>query len=177
MSETVVLERVFDVPQIFDDLQAREDAIADCFADHLVVGRCSYMALDGRSAICLYDAPDAETVRTTQRRAGLPVQHAWSATLIGAHEPPAAGSIVIVVQREFAEPISLSYLETTLRERGHCLDIHRVALRTTHLARDGCRAVCVFDAPDAESVRKANHQMEIPVQRAWPARVHLAPPR
>ena len=42
--------------------------------------------------ICLYEAPDAESVRHVQRQTGMPVQRIWAASL---HEPPeyAAGAL------------------------------------------------------------------------------------
>jgi hypothetical protein len=44
----------------------------------------SYFAIDGRRMLCLYEAPDVESVRFANRQAGLPFDRVWGARAIGA---------------------------------------------------------------------------------------------
>ena len=53
-----------------------------------------------------------------------------------------------------------------------CLDLHRVSLRRHHLALDGRRILCLFEAPDAEAVRRVIRETDHPpVGRLWSALV------
>jgi hypothetical protein len=78
----VVVERSLEQPTPFDAVQALEDAAQACFEQRDVKPIVSYFALDRQRMLCLYDAPDAEAVRTANRLAGLPVDIAWSARLV-----------------------------------------------------------------------------------------------
>lgn len=76
-SANVVVERRWDVPVALDDIQAIEDAGAGCLITHRVRFARTFFATDRRRMICLYQAPDAEAVRTAQRQAGMPVEAIW----------------------------------------------------------------------------------------------------
>jgi hypothetical protein len=74
----VAVERQFDAPVRFDDLQAREQQRGWCLEAHGVEPERSILSLDGRRMLCLYRAPDAEAVRAAQQQAGMPVQRVWA---------------------------------------------------------------------------------------------------
>ena len=80
-ASTVVVERAFAEPVAFAAVQAQEDAGAWCLDQHGVRFLRSYFALDRRRMICLYAAPDAESVRIVQRQVGLPHERVWNAQL------------------------------------------------------------------------------------------------
>ena len=75
----VMVERKFDEPGSFDELQAQEDSFAWCAEQHRVKFVRSYFSKDRRRMICEYEAPDAEAVRTLQRTASLPFERIWTA--------------------------------------------------------------------------------------------------
>lgn len=78
---TVLVQRGFDAPVTFEDLQAREEAHGWCLVQHQVRFLQSFLSMDRRRMLCLYAAPDAEAVRQVQHRTGLPVEQLWSAEL------------------------------------------------------------------------------------------------
>ncbi len=80
----VVVERSFSAPVSFDDVQALEDRGAWCLEAHAVRSLRSYFSRDRRRMICLYEAPDVESVRFANRQAGLPFDLVWGARAIGA---------------------------------------------------------------------------------------------
>jgi hypothetical protein len=49
-----------------------------------------------------------------------------------------------------------------------CFKAHRVQLVRLFLALNRKRAILVFRAPDAESVRLACHHARMPIERVWP---------
>ncbi len=75
----IIVERTFEEPQAFDDLQAQEDRFAWCLERHRVKFIRSYFSKDRRRMICEYAAPDAETVREVQRTASMPYERIWTA--------------------------------------------------------------------------------------------------
>jgi hypothetical protein len=173
--QRVVVERAFDEAKVFDELQRAELAVDWCLKQHDVRFRRSYLSLDGRSMVCFYDAPDTESVRAVQRRAGLPFTRAWAATELT--RSPALGAphglSTVVVERERPDGLPLETTRAMLSAPPPCFDLHRAELLATHLAHDTRRLICLFSAPDAESVRRANQQAAQAFVRAWTATLHL----
>ena len=52
-----------------------------------------------------------------------------------------------------------------------CHNAHRVRFLRTLLSADGLRAICEYEAPDAEAVRAVNRQLNAPFERVWTASV------
>jgi len=78
----VVVERQFSEPQVFEELQAVEDAHAWCLETNDVTFKRSYFSSDKKTMICIYEGPDAEAVRRSQDEAGLPYQRIFAAIVI-----------------------------------------------------------------------------------------------
>jgi hypothetical protein len=79
---------------------------------------------------------------------------------------------IVVVERIFSEPVDLAMLQAAVRDNKGCLDLHQVRYIRAYLSSDRLRMVCLFEAPDAESVRIANRQAGIPYERIWTATIH-----
>lgn len=75
----------------------------------------------------------------------------------------------MIVEREVDRLYGIEELGGLMEEAGGCFGTHRAALLASHLGTREHRMLCVFSAPDAESVRIANRQAGLPVLRAWPA--------
>jgi hypothetical protein len=78
----IIVERKFDGPESFDELQAQEDRFAWCLEQHRVTFIRSYFSKDRRRMVCEYEAPDAETVREVQRTASMPFERIWVAEVL-----------------------------------------------------------------------------------------------
>lgn len=173
----VVVERTFERPKAFGELECAEKAVAWCLKQHEVRPQVSYLSLDGRSMICVYEAPDAESVRVTQRRGGLSFTRAWACTILpgpsGATEAPPRFSTV-VVERDLPDGMTIDGARAMIASAEPCFDLHRTVLLRSHFSRDGTRMICIFAAPEADAVRRANAHAKQPFSRAWPATVHHA---
>ncbi|MET0344160.1 MAG: nickel-binding protein [Polyangiales bacterium] len=77
----------------------------------------------------------------------------------------------VIVERVFAEPIALSDVEQRMSLEHGCFTSRRVTLVRSCVSRDGKRMICVYQAPDAESVRVANQLAGAPFERVWTADV------
>jgi len=172
----VIVERFFEDPAEFAAIQAIEDRGARCLKDHQVRFIRTWFSRDRRRMICLYEAPDAESVRIAQRKAGMPLDRAWAATRnpapAGWPGPPAGPQEYVVVERSFEEPITQAAVAALFEKGSDCQPRHRVTYLGGHISSDGRRMLCVFVAPDAESVRIANRESGAPFDRAWTATVH-----
>jgi hypothetical protein len=50
-----------------------------------------------------------------------------------------------------------------------CLDAHGVRWVESYIGANGDRRICLFEAPDAESVRSAFRSARATFERVWPA--------
>jgi hypothetical protein len=80
--ETVVVERTFEQPVDIEALQASEDNSHWCLEAHNVRFIQSFISPDRKRAICVYEAPDAESVRIVNTTTKIPFDKVWSASLL-----------------------------------------------------------------------------------------------
>jgi hypothetical protein len=73
----VILERFFQEPVTVTESQCIAEAAAGCLQAHGVKHARTFLALDRKRMICLYEAPDAEAVRNAQREIALPPDNIW----------------------------------------------------------------------------------------------------
>ncbi len=173
----VIVERSFEDPAELQALQDLEDRGAWCLEQHHVRFIRTWVSKDRRRMICVYEAPDTESVRIAQRQAGMPLERAWEAAPLTppsrGTDPPAGERVV--VERVFDDPIGGDTLPGLFDAARECFMRHDVTWLGGHIASDGRRMLCVFAAPDAESVRVANRQAGTPFVQAWTATRHGAP--
>ena len=167
----IVTERRLEAPIRPGDLPEMERAAASCMEKYRVRHRTSLLSFDGTWLVCTFVAPDVEAIRAVYRSLGENADRLWPAAV---HHPPNAGSPlahdrVIVVDRSFDTPVSFEEIQA-LEDRGAwCLSQHHVRFLRSYFATDRKRMTCVYTAPDAESVRRAQEQAGMPMERVWPA--------
>jgi Nickel responsive protein SCO4226-like len=172
----VMVERTFPEPVELPDIQAIEDRGASCLEAHGVRFLKTYFSRDRRRMMCLYEAPDAESVRLAQTKAGVPFDKAWTGRLV-RHPGPDVDGEAIVVERTLPEPMDEPALRQAVSRSAWCLEQWGCRLVSSFLSNDGWRLVCVFAAADAESVRQSQKQAKLPFDVAWPGTMHEpAPP-
>lgn len=177
----VVSERRVDPPIQITDLPAIEAEAAWCMEQYRVSHVKSLLSLDGRRLVCLFNAPDVEAVRSVLRQLGASIERAWTASI---HSPPghsataplAAGTERrVVVERSFAEPVEFAAIQAIENHGAWCLEHHRVRSLRSYFSTERRRMICVYAAPDSESVRLAQTQAGMPFERAWTATVYETP--
>jgi len=172
--EIVVVERRFENPVRFEDIQGLEGAGAACLSTHGVRFLHTYLSRDCKRMLCVYEAPDAESVRMAESQAGVPFDAAWTCQRLRRDSPSidAAAQEYVVVERAFPAAVTPDFASEAFQRSGWCFDMHRTAHLESYLANDGFRMICVFRAPDAESVRNANNQAGGQYVDLWTASVH-----
>jgi hypothetical protein len=174
--ELVLVERRFEQPVAFEDIQGQERAQSWYLDTYHVRFLKTFFSKDRRRMLCLYEAPDAETVRRAQEQAKVPFEHAWTCQNVKSPDEPLDISFkeYVVVERVLAQPVTSEFLSSALRSSRGCMELHRASHLESFLERDGLKMVCVFRAPDAEAVRTVNAQLGAPDGDTWTASVHTA---
>lgn len=76
-----------------------------------------------------------------------------------------------IVERTFSPPMSDRELSEVSVRMAPCLELHDVQWIRTHLSEDRQRMVCEYQARDAESVRKVQHEAQAKFDRVWAGRL------
>lgn len=129
----------------------------------------SLLALDGSRRLCRFRSPDAESLRAVMLATQGQAHATWAGREILS---PSGGDdeVNVVVERRFDSPVVFD--DIAARENAHieCLQLRNVSFQRSFFSRDGLRMVCLYRAPDAESVREAQRQAGMPVERIWACR-------
>jgi len=164
------LEREFDPPLTRARVWEMVGESAQCFGMYRVNWCGSMLSGDGRRLFCHFAAVDAESVRTALRQSGGYSGRLWRGTV---HEAPGLAGVDpghsnVVVTRAWDEPVTLDAIQAIEDAGAWCLEAHEVTFVRTFFAADRKRMACLYRAPDAESVRLAQAQAGMPVERVWP---------
>lgn len=165
----VLLERHWEIPLSAADIQTLIETSGGCLAAHRCDWRGSLLSADGHELLCHFSAPDAESVRIAMQEAGSPHGSVWAGTI---HDAPgltdaALTQANVLVTRRFAEPAVFADIQALEEAGAGCLDTHRVRFVRTYFSKDCRRMICLYRAPDAESVRIAQREAGMPVERVW----------
>ena len=165
----VFVERQWEQPRTDADLELMMENSAGCLARHRCDWNGSLLSADRRELVCHFSGPDTESVRIALRQAGSPYSAAWAGTVHDAPGFTAADleKANVLVARRFEEPVDIADIQA-LEDAGRgCLDTHRVRFVRSIFSRDRKRMLCLYAAPDAESVRLAQREAQMPVERVW----------
>jgi Nickel responsive protein SCO4226-like len=166
----VVVERTFEDPVTYESIKAAFDRQPGCLEAHRVRYLKSYFAGDRKRMLCLYEAPDAESVRRLQDTVHAPFVRAWTALAIPFGDPePREG--VVVVERALDPALDEAAIRAAA-EDDTCRTQWGCRLLGSYLSTDGRRCLCLYEAPDAESVRQVQQTGTLPYERAWTSAVH-----
>ena len=169
MMTDVVLERTFDPPTTADELMHSAEEQAGCFDLYQVDWQRSLVSTDRRNLICWFRGVDVESVRTALRVNGVDTRVLWGGTY---HEAPglaadAVARVNVVVKRRFDAPVTLEEVQAIEDAGASCLEMRGVEFVCTLFSSDRTRMVCLYHAPDAESVREAQREAGMPFESIW----------
>jgi hypothetical protein len=75
----------------------------------------------------------------------------------------------IIVEYAFEPPLTDEEFDAMAERLDPCLEARDVHWVQSFLAQDRRRRICIFEAPDAESVRAAYQSAKVGFERAWAA--------
>jgi len=160
----VLVERYFDPPLTEADVFAMASEAKGCFGLHRVGWRCSFLATGGRQMLCWFNAADAESARIALHQTGARIERLWSGTV---HEGPGDGEPNVIVERQFVQPTQLQQIQDIEDAGAWCLESRGVKFVRTFFSVDRKRMICLYQAPDADSVRQAQRQAGVPCDAVW----------
>ena len=165
----VFMERRFDPPMTLTGLKEQFTSAINCFEIHRIGWQVSLLSADGQRSVCQFSCPDEESLRIAVRQADAKADSIWAGTVhlapdVGPAEQQAAN---VVVTRRFEEPVTLESVQAIEDAGAWCLNAHNVKFMRTFFSRDRTRMICLYCAPDAESVRLAQRQAGMPVELVW----------
>ncbi len=169
-----ILERSFDTPYTEAQVLDTDEQKQNCFNLHRVAWRQSLLSHDGHKLICWFESLDLESARIALRSIGADVRVLWSAEV---HDAPGTDAAAIeranvLVERRFDNPVELGEIQALEDAGANCLEMRRVRFLRTLFSRDRKRMLCLYEAPDAESVREAQREARVPFDTAWPFRLY-----
>ena len=82
------------------------------------------------------------------------------------------GMPIYVCERTFSPAVTEQAFAEGGKALGPCLAARDVRHLASHLATDGTRCVCLFEAADAEAVREANRTAGLPFDKVWATNVY-----
>ncbi|MFO7550228.1 MAG: DUF4242 domain-containing protein [Haliea sp.] len=163
----IVLERSFDPPIGAGDVRAMAQLLDDCSRSYKFSWRESYLAADGGRMCCWFSGVDAESVRHVLRQNGVDTSALWPGTVHSAAPPHSELQPNVLVTRSFAKPVELEHIQAIEDAGDWCLQSYQTSFVRTLFSLDRKRMLCLYCAPDAESVRLAQRQAGMPVQGVW----------
>jgi hypothetical protein len=142
---------------------------AGCFDIHRVAWHGSLLSADGHRMCCWFSAADLESARLALRETVDEAVVYWRGsvhTVPGLSEEDIAGANV-VVERSFENAVTLQEIQDIEDAGIACLETRNVRFMRTFFAADQKRMICLYAAPDVESVRQAQRGAAVPFDEAW----------
>jgi hypothetical protein len=167
----IILERSFDPGLTGDEFMQMALNSADCLPLYRADWNESLLAADGSRLLCRFEAPDTESVRAIARDQRAQSKMAWAGTVHRADREDTAN---VIVERSFDEPTTVEAMQAIEDASAWCLEQRQVTFLRTFFSADCKRMLCLYNAPDAESVREAQREAKMPVERVWACR-HYTP--
>lgn len=163
MSE-VFLERTFAQAINVDTVRQMAEQLYSCLDIYNAAWRQSYLSSDGSKLYCHFQAPDAEAVRNLLHYNNNDFNVVWQAEY---HDTGKGDDMNVVVERNWNEPVRLEDIAAIEEDHAWCLDTRNVTYLRTYFSSDHKRMICMYRAPDAESVRQAQHEAGMPFDDVW----------
>jgi Protein of unknown function (DUF4242) len=144
----VVIETITEHPLTDEILQAADQQIAPCIQARNGTWRYSLLSSDRRRLICIYDAPDTESVRDAYRKGGFTPSRAWAGSIV---EPEGAAptwnpSILKIQEGTYSTGLTDEQCST---ERQHLLPYYAersVEWIRSYVSFDRTRVICELNA-------------------------------
>lgn len=173
MRTQMYLERQFDWPIGPAEVVAMAAEGAGCFGIHKIAWHFSLLSNDGRKMFCSFSAPDMESARIAMRQSDIDIRVFWRGN---SHDAPQISeqdllSANVLVERKFDEPVELERIQAIEDAGVGCLQSRHVRFVRTIFSADRKRMICLYSAPDAESVRQAQREAGVPFEEAWAFRM------
>lgn len=165
----IFIERNLEPALSPPEVTARLADAQGCLDMHRVAWHGSLLSADGCQMICWFRAPDMESARIAMRQLNVDMGVHWRGSV---HDAPGLeakdlGRANVLVTRRFEDEVTLQQIQDIEDAGSWCLETRNVRFIRTYFAADRKRMICLYEAPDAESVRQAQREAGVPFEEAW----------
>jgi len=165
----VFLERSFEPPLTKAKVVAMAYESGNCFNMHRVEWQSSFLSKDGHKMVCWFRSPDMESARIAMRQSDIDTSVLWRGSV---HDKAglaqqALTTANVLVERRFEKPVTLQEIQHLEDAGSWCLETRDVHFVRTFFSAEQTRMICLYRAPDAESVRLAQRQARVPFREVW----------
>ncbi|MEH6548370.1 MAG: DUF4242 domain-containing protein [Pseudomonadales bacterium] len=167
----VFVERDFEEAILPEQVQAMVADNGSCLDMWKVTWISSLLSKDGRKMFCHFEGSDTDSVKTAFRQTGGIAKSIWPGTLHVATESLQPN---VVVERRFNQSTAIEAVQAIEDANIECLNSRNVVFVKTYFSLDKTQMICLYHAPDTESVRQAQQQAGMPVTSIWPC-TQIAP--
>jgi len=148
-----------------------DQRVSPCLQARNVTWQYSLLASDRQRMICTFEAPDAESVRDSYRRAGLPPRPIWSGDLIKPDAVPQFNSTMrYVLEGTYPALNEADWNEICHKFLHYCAE-YDIEWVQSYLSRDRTKVIYELIASDIQPVQEASHELGIACDRIWSAEV------
>jgi hypothetical protein len=171
----VIVETLADSPLAPEEPTATDLRVLDCLTERQATWRYSLLSSDRLRMICTFDAPDAESVRESYRKAGGVFNRIWTGELIKPEGVQPQRNLSILKVAEATFPSGFTQAEWDRANRAApCYADRGVEFIQSYLSLDRIHMICEYNSPDAEVIRQTRYKLGIPCDRVWSAMI-IAP--
>ncbi len=161
----IFVERLFDSP--IGEAAARAQEADAYLGPHTVPWEDGYLAMDGRRMLCRFGVPGPAALRRDMQKARTDTRVLWPGR---TYRTRTESAVNVVAEQRFASALSAGEIRDIGEVCAGCSATHRVHIVRTLVSPDRTRVLCLYRAPDAESVRLVYHQAKVPVDTIWACR-------
>ncbi|HEY9629807.1 MAG TPA: nickel-binding protein [Coleofasciculaceae cyanobacterium] len=177
----IIVETTAEQPLTGELLNDAYQRALPCFAARNATWRYSLLSVDGHRMICTFEAPDAESLRESYRRAEslsrqvwvgeLPHRSIWAVGLVRGEAQPQRSLAVRYVMEGTYPPLSeTDWNEISRKFLDYCAECDIEWLQS-YLSSDRTKVIYELKAPDITPIQEAQHKLEISFDRVWSAQV------
>lgn len=165
-----IVETLADSPLTPESPTDTDLRVLACLTERNATWRYSLLSRDRLRMICIFDAPDAESVRESYRKGGGAFSRIWAGESLQPQviQPQRHPSLLKVIESTYP-PLGQAEWNALSSKTLSCYAERGIEWIQSYLSRDRTRLICELNAPDAQPVREVQHRVGIPFDRVWSA--------
>jgi hypothetical protein len=169
----VIVETLADTPLTPENPTETDYQILDCLGARMGTWQYSLLSSDRLRMLCVFEAPDAESVRESYAKAGGAFDRIWSAQQVTPTAPPQAnGATLQVIESVYPEAVTPDQWQATQDSlQAYYAEQEGVEWVKSYLSLNRTRGFCELYAPDTDVIQAGYQQVGVPFHRVWSARV------
>ncbi|MBD1845763.1 DUF4242 domain-containing protein [Cyanobacteria bacterium FACHB-63] len=168
MMSLVIVETVTEQPMTDAYLEEADQLALPCLEAHNVTWLHSLLSSDRHQMICIFDAPDAMSVRNSYAKLGLQKYAIWAGEIIQSEDiqplPELAEHSVIKVHDPTSSETNWNEAQQKFSQ---CCVAHGINWLRAYVSLDRTRTIYEFMTPDVESLRNIQHQVNLSCDGIW----------